>query len=260
MKSVICSSSVAAPPAAAAARRSRASRVRRRGQFARSVETVLARRRCACRGARQCHGACRDRRPSRSRRGCRPRSGRALRARRRSDGRRRAVSPAPARSSTHTTDAPISRPVFSSCRRRRLGTRRRPAGDVEVLAADHARDARRGGQLGDRGQEAGRVAGLAREDVPERLGVEPVAGQDRDVLAVDLVVRRAAAAQVVVVHRREVVVDERVGVDELDRGGEREDARRRPGRSRGRWRARAPAGCACRPPAASSASPPRGRR
>ena len=59
----------------------------------------------------------------------------------------------------------------------------------------------------------------------EGLGVERVAGEDRDVLAERDVARRAAAAQVVVVHRRQVVVDERVGVDQLDRGGERQDAR-----------------------------------
>jgi hypothetical protein len=36
------------------------------------------------------------------------------------------------------------------------------------------------------------------------------------------VARRLAAPQVIVVHRGEVVVDERVGVDHLDGGGERQ--------------------------------------
>jgi hypothetical protein len=70
--------------------------------------------------------------------------------------------------------------------------------------------------------------------VAEGLGVERVAGEDRDVLAVADVARRPPAAQVVVVHRREVVVDERVGVDELDRARQRQDRGRvdadRPGR------------------------------
>jgi hypothetical protein len=35
--------------------------------------------------------------------------------------------------------------------------------------------------------------------------------------------RRPAAAQVVVVHRRQVVVDQRVGVDELEGTGGREE-------------------------------------
>jgi hypothetical protein len=71
-----------------------------------------------------------------------------------------------------------------------------------------------------------RVAGLFVEDEPERLGVEPVAGEDRDVLAELDVAGGPAAAEVVVVHRREVVVDEAVRVDELERGGEREDVLR----------------------------------
>ena len=49
-------------------------------------------------------------------------------------------------------------------------------------------------------------------------GEEAVAGQDRDVLPEDDVGRRSAPPQLVVVHRRQVVVDQRVGVDELDRG------------------------------------------
>ena len=72
---------------------------------------------------------------------------------------------------------------------------------------------------------------LAREQ-RERLGVQAVARQDRDALAVDDVQRRPAAAQRVVVHRRQVVVDQRVGVNQLDGagGGQGEaDARLAPG-------------------------------
>ena len=59
----------------------------------------------------------------------------------------------------------------------------------------------------------------------KRLGVERVAGEDRDVLAEGDVAGRAAAAQLVVVHRRQVVVDQRVGVDQLERRRERHHLR-----------------------------------
>ena len=130
--------------------------------------------------------------------------------------------------------------------------------DVDVLAADHAVDAGGGGELADGLEQVGGVAGLLVEDELERLGVEAVAGEDGDVLAELDVAGGPAAAQVVVVHRREVVVDEAVGVDELERGGEREDARRVACRAPWRWRARAPGGCACRRRAGCSAWPPRG--
>ena len=68
---------------------------------------------------------------------------------------------------------------------------------------------------------------------------------------------RLAAAQVVVVHAGQVVVDEAVGVDALDRrGGAQRLAAAAPGRSRrSRWRGRRAA--ACRPRARHSASPRR---
>jgi hypothetical protein len=95
--------------------------------------------------------------------------------------------------------------------------------DVEVLAADHPVDARGGGELAQGPQDVGRLAGLVGEDVAEGLGVEAVAGEDRDVLPVGDVARGAPAPQVVVVHRGQVVVDERVRVDELDRRRQRQD-------------------------------------
>ena len=98
------------------------------------------------------------------------------------------------------------------------------------------------------------------EQQVEGLGEEAVAGEDRDVLAEGHVARRLAAAQRVVVDRRQVVMDQRVGVDELERGGRGQDTA--PGRRRGcaPWPARARGGCACRRRAASSASPRRGGR
>src|SRR4051812_1772840 len=108
-------------------------------------------------------------------------------------------------------------------------------GDVDVLAADHPVDPGGRGELGDRGKQVRGLGALGGEHVAERLGVEAVAGEDRHVLAVDLVVRRAPAAQVVVVHRRQVVVDERVGVDQLERRRERQHvARVAADRTRGR--------------------------
>ena len=74
------------------------------------------------------------------------------------------------------------------------------------------------------------AAGLARQDEVERLREEAVAGQDGHVLAEGDVARGPAAAQRVVVDRRQVVVDERVRVDELERrrGGQHAGAGRRP--------------------------------
>ena len=54
----------------------------------------------------------------------------------------------------------------------------------------------------------------------ERERLQRVAGEDRGRL-VELPVRRGAAApQIVVVHRRQIVVHERVGVNQLDGGGD----------------------------------------
>ena len=74
---------------------------------------------------------------------------------------------------------------------------------------------------------------LAREQ-RERFGLQPVAGEDRDAVAVDDVQRRPAATQRVVVHRRQVVVDQRVGVNQLDgaRRRQRESAIGVVGRAR----------------------------
>ena len=89
-------------------------------------------------------------------------------------------------------------------------------GDVAVLAADHPAHAGRLRELAS-ARECWRARPLVVAEEADRLGEEAVAGEDRDVLAVDDVRRRPAAAQLVVVHRRQVVVDQRVGVDELDR-------------------------------------------
>ena len=59
------------------------------------------------------------------------------------------------------------------------------------------------------------------QQVAEGLRVEAVAGEDRHALAELHVAGRLAAAQLIVVHRRQVVVDQRVGVDQLDRARQR---------------------------------------
>jgi len=51
------------------------------------------------------------------------------------------------------------------------------------------------------------------------LRQQAVARQHRHGLPIDLVVGRAAAAEIVIVHTREVIVDQRVGVDTFDGAG-----------------------------------------
>ena len=99
---------------------------------------------------------------------------------------------------------------------------------------------------------------IGRQDL-ERERLHGVAGEHRLGDAEADVHRRLAAAEDVVVHARQVVVDQRIGVDQLDRA--RRAQRRRRGR-RGphrRRRARAAAAGACRRRARRSASPRRGR-
>ena len=107
-----------------------------------------------------------------------------------------------------------------------------------------------------------RVVRLARQP-RERLGQQAVTDEDRLPLAEADVGGRAAAPQVVVVHRRQVVVDERVGVNQLE--GARPPAwragtSRAPSRGwRRRWPGRAAGGRACRRRAARSAGRRRAR-
>ena len=84
------------------------------------------------------------------------------------------------------------------------------AGDVAVLARDHS----------DRrvDEVAGDLDALVRERELVRLREERVAGEQGDAFSERDVRARTAAPLVVVVQRRKVVVDEREGVDELERG------------------------------------------
>ena len=85
------------------------------------------------------------------------------------------------------------------------------SGDVEVLATDHPE--RRLGEL------AGDLGPVVGEREPLRLGEQRVSGKQRDCLAEGDVRARSSTALVVVVHRRQVVVDERERVHQLERGG-----------------------------------------
>ena len=96
-------------------------------------------------------------------------------------------------------------------------------GEVQGLAAHHAGRARRLGDAG-RGAELPRLEprrrmGLAAGQQREGLGQQGVSGEDGEALAEHHVRGGASSPQGVVVHRRQIVVHERVGVDELDRAG-----------------------------------------
>ncbi len=97
-------------------------------------------------------------------------------------------------------------------------------GDVEILATDHPADARGVRELSRAREDIGGVAALIGEKMKKGFGVEPVPGEDGDVLAERSMARGAAPAQVVVVHRREIVVNQRVRVHELERDRQRQDA------------------------------------
>ena len=53
-------------------------------------------------------------------------------------------------------------------------------------------------------------------DVLKRVTQQRVTGQNRHLLSVHLVIRRLAAAKVVVIHARQIVVDQRHGVNHLE--------------------------------------------
>ena len=198
-------------------------------------------------------------------------------ARRRRRSRRSAPSSPPAMTAPLTAEARISAPVLRACMRAQAvgveGERvpRRLAGGLQVdrLAADHAGGA--GGLADDarctrslRAADVGIVRRRLARQQRERLGLQAVAGEDRDAVAVDDVQRRPSAPQRVVVHRRQIVVDERVGVDQLERAGgrQRRVARRGGAADRVRDRVgggerRASAAAACRRRTGCSASPRR---
>ena len=175
------------------------------------------------------------------------------------------------------TDARISAPVLRACmsrkavrrQRRRLAdcrSRRPDRIEIDRLSADHAG---RAGGVGDQRQHAQlphhqrgvMPLRFAREQA-KRFGLQTVAGENRHAFAVHDVRRRPPAPQVIVIHRRQVVVDQRIGVDHFDRARRRHRARRAPrlrtrrspARRLRRSRARAADAVACRRRAGCSAS------
>ena len=118
--------------------------------------------------------------------------------------------------------------------------------EIGDLAADHAADGAAGG--GEFGDQA-RLARVGRVELGEHLegeGEQRIAGEDRHGVAEDFVVGELAAAVIVVIERGQIVVDQRVGVDQLERAGGGGDARRNRRRRRARPRCREWGGCACR--------------
>ena len=91
-------------------------------------------------------------------------------------------------------------------------------GKIEHLPACHAADAGRARQRSDqRDPHLGvGVNRLARHDV-EGQRQQRVAGEDRGRLVEGLVHGRLAAAQVVIVHRRQVVMHQRIAVQQFER-------------------------------------------
>ncbi len=88
---------------------------------------------------------------------------------------------------------------------------------IELLPGRHARDP------GSPGQPSGEIPGqLAVADPGQRSegeGLQGVAGENRGGLVKGSMAGRAATSQIVVVHCRQVIVDERVGVQHFQRDG-----------------------------------------
>ena len=93
--------------------------------------------------------------------------------------------------------------------------------EVDGLTADHARRACRQRQGADHLQaDFGIRSAQARvEQGAEGQALQAVAGEDRAGFIEFLVGGRLAATQIVVVHRRQIVMHQRIGVDQLHRTG-----------------------------------------
>ena len=119
----------------------------------------------------------------------------------------------------------ISAPVLSCCSRVIAGeVELLPfGGEVHHLPARHAVRPRRARELEHQLGAHPRilVRGRMREDF-ERQRVQAVAGKHRRRLAERLVHRRLAAPQLGIVHARQIVVDQRIDMDRLDRAADAE--------------------------------------
>src|SRR6185312_3353270 len=90
--------------------------------------------------------------------------------------------------------------------------------EIDRLTACHAETAARLGEQRDQLEAYGGRGGQrrVRREQLEGERLQPVADQNRRRLVVGLVAGGSAAAQIVIVHRRQIVVHERVHVHELD--------------------------------------------
>ena len=97
--------------------------------------------------------------------------------------------------------------------------------EIERLAADHAAEP---GGAGEHDDQIGahRRIGMGRRvgDDVEGIGQQPVAGQNGGGLVEGLVDGGTATAQIVVVHRRQVVMDQRIAMDHFQRASRAENA------------------------------------
>ena len=92
--------------------------------------------------------------------------------------------------------------------------------EVECLAARHAAQPRSQRQMTHELAAQRRIVmgGRVGENI-ERIGEQAVAGEDRGRLVIGLVDRGTSAPQIVVVHRRQVIVHQRIAMDHLQRTG-----------------------------------------
>jgi hypothetical protein len=92
--------------------------------------------------------------------------------------------------------------------------------EVQHLTAHHPGGAAAAGQFHAHNRSRGRGVTFAQGFKGQCL--QRIPGQDRQGFAELHMARGQPAAEVVVVHRREVVVDQRIGMDHLDRARRRE--------------------------------------
>ena len=103
-----------------------------------------------------------------------------------------------------------------------LRSRHRHALALEIgdLAGNQLRVTGRLGQFAHKTVLFVALGGLGLVGQLEGQGKQRVPGEHRDAFTVNDVIRRHAPTQIVVVHPRQIVVDQRVGVDALDGGAE----------------------------------------
>ena len=102
--------------------------------------------------------------------------------------------------------------------------------EIQRLAADQTQDADGARQFVDHAARRWPRATPGQLGIGKnvkRFGQEAVAGEQRHAFAKDFMRRRLAAPHVVVIERRQIVMDQGIGVDHLHRAGKRQNARRR---------------------------------